>query len=125
MEACTTLKFIPNIALLLLVEEQARYYCLNRNSKLSFKFVMSILNEYSVLEMNTNLSYLIMTLLSYRLFLRRLMSYMQCANKLEISWKLSANFYDLTLTLKEAEEEKVLKRLRGWGGWVLGNRNEY
>lgn len=50
---------------------------------------------------------------------------MQCANKLEISWKLSANFYDLTLKLKEAEEEKVLKRLRGWGGWVLGNRNEY
>lgn len=74
MEACTTLKFIPNIALLLLVEEQARYYCLNRNSKLSFKLVMSILNEYSVLEMNTNLSYLIMTLLSHRLFLRRLMS---------------------------------------------------
>lgn len=54
MEVCTTLKFIPDISLLLLVEEQAKYYCLNRNSKLSFKFVMSISNEYSVLERDIN-----------------------------------------------------------------------
>lgn len=54
MEVCATLKFIPDMTLLLLVEEQAKHYCLNRNSRWSFQSAVSILNEHPFLGMNTN-----------------------------------------------------------------------